>query len=212
MDFPLIEYLTILGIFSIGAISPGPDFAMVLRQSIIHGRKTAIFTSLGIASAILIHGVYTILGLGLIIANSAILFQIVKYIGAAYLLWLGISAILAPTPKPAKNLIKDNNKISAKKSFSIGFLTNLLNPKAMLFFISLFTLVVSVDTGVKFQAIYVLSMSIVLFLWFLLVSLFFTTKKISNGFYKMGKWFNSITGLALIFLAIKMVFFQQTKF
>jgi len=208
MDFPLVEYLTILGIFSIGAISPGPDFAMVLRQSIIHGRKAAIFTSLGIASAILIHGTYTILGLGLIITKSAILFQGVKYIGAAYLLWLGINALLAPAPKPAKNLTKYNQKINISKSFSIGFLTNLLNPKAMLFFISLFTLVVSVDTEVKFQAFYVLSMSIVLFLWFFSVSLFFTTKKVSNGFYKLGKWFNSITGLVLIFLAIKMVFFQ----
>lgn len=207
MAFPLVEYLTILGVFTIGAISPGPDFAMVLRQAIIHGRKAGIFTSLGIASAILIHGTYTILGLGLIIANSLLLFSIIKWLGVIYLLYLGISALSAPAPKRLKNLNPDKQVLSNYKSFLIGFLTNLLNPKAMLFFISLFSIIVSAKTEMLFQSFYVLSMSVILFLWFLLVSLFFTTKKIQNVFYKLGKWFNRLTGLALIFLALRMAFF-----
>ncbi len=210
MAFPFLEYLTIMGVFFLGAISPGPDFAMVLRQSIINGRKAAIFTSFGIASAILVHATYTILGLGIIISQSLLLFSIVKYLGALYLLWLGFSALFAPAPK--KQNIADKNKHQTQtmgKAFIIGFLTNLLNPKAMLFFISLFSIIVSVDTDIKFQIIYVLSMSIILFLWFLSVSLFFTTEKVSQAFYKLGKWFNKITGLALIFLAIKMAFFTS---
>ncbi len=204
VNFPLIEYLTIIGVFSIGAISPGPDFAMVLRQSIMQGRKSAIFTSLGIASAILIHGAYTILGLGIIISQSLFLFTMIKYAGVAYLLFLGISALLAPAPKQLNEPRKATQSLSVIKSFSIGFLTNLLNPKAMLFFVSLFTIIVSVDTLNIHKAFYVISMSVILFIWFLLVSLFFTTKKVRNGFYKIGKWFNRITGLTLIFLAIRM--------
>ncbi len=206
MNFPLIEYLTIIGVFSIGAISPGPDFAMVLRQSITQGRKSAIFTSLGIASAILVHGAYTILGLGIIISQSLLLFTIIKYVGVAYLLWLGTSAILAPAPKQLNKPKKSTQTLSIVKSFSIGFLTNLLNPKAMLFFVSLFTIIVSVDTLNIHKVFYVISMSVILFIWFLLVSFFFTTKKVRNGFYKLGKWFNKITGLTLIFLAIRMAF------
>ncbi len=209
MSFPLIEYLTIIGIFSIGAISPGPDFAMVLRQSIIHGRKAGVFTSLGIASAILVHGAYTILGLGIIISQSLLLFSIVKYLGIAYLLYLGISALFAPAPEPSVNLSEKTNNISSTKSFTIGFLTNLLNPKAMLFFISLFTIIVSAATQAQFQAFYVFSMSIILFIWFTLVAIFFTTQKVRNGFYKLGKWFNRITGLALIILAMRMAFFEN---
>jgi len=207
MSFSLVEYFTILSVFTIGAISPGPDFAMVLRQSVIHGRKEAIFTSLGISLALLVHGAYTILGLGIIISQSLILFTILKYLGAAYLLWLGISALLSKAPKAIDN---ENNEtpstISPIKAFTIGFLTNLLNPKAMLFFVSLFTIIVSFDTQVLHKVFYVISMSVILFLWFSLVSIFFTTQKMRNSFYKLGKWFNRITGLALIFLAIKVAF------
>ncbi len=206
MPFPLIEYLTIIGVFSIGAISPGPDFAIVLRQSITQGRKSAIFTSLGISLAILIHGAYTILGLGIIISQSLFLFTMIKYAGVGYLLFLGISALLAPAPRQLNEPEKSTQSLNALKSFSIGFLTNLLNPKAMLFFISLFTIIVSVDTLNIHKLFYVISMSVILFIWFLLVSLFFTTEKVRNGFYRIGKWFNRITGLTLIFLAIRMAF------
>jgi len=204
MNFPLVEYFTILSVFTIGAISPGPDFAMVLRQSVIHGRKEAIYTSLGISFALLVHGAYTILGLGIIISQSLILFTMLKYAGAAYLLWLGISAFLSKVPKAIDDEKSETpTSISPIKAFTIGFLTNLLNPKAMLFFVSLFTIIISFDTQVLHKVFYVISMSIILFLWFSLVSIFFTTQKMRNSFYKLGKWFNRITGLALIFLAIK---------
>jgi len=164
MNFPWIEFITILGAFSIGAISPGPDFAMVLRQSISHGRGAAIITSAGIGSAILVHGTYTILGLGLIISQSVFLFSLLKYAGAAYLVWLGIGALRAPASHMPGDIAKsDRRKMSPVKAFSIGFLTNLLNPKAALFFLALFTSVVSATTALKWQAIYILVMALVLF-------------------------------------------------
>ncbi len=204
MDFPLIEYLTILGIFCVVVIVPGPDFAMVLRQSITHGRRTAIFTSAGVASSIIVHSAYSILGLGFIISQSLLMFTIIKFVGAAYLLWLGINAFFAPAPKAPENLTENENTITSAKAYAIGFLTNLLNPKAVLFFISLFTVIISVDTILVHKVFYVLSMSVLLFLWFSLVSIFFTTKKVRNSFYKIGKWFNRVTGLALIFIAVRM--------
>ncbi len=184
MAFPLIEYLTLMFVFFIGAISPGPDFAMVLRQAIIHGRKSAIFTSLGVASGILVHGAYTILGLGIIISQSLLFFSIMKYLGAAYLLYLGLSAFFAQAPKQIKNIDEkiELKNISFIKAFSIGFLANLLNPKAMLFFISLFTIIVSANTIVQFQTFYVFSMSIMLFLWFTLVSIFLPLQKCVMAF------------------------------
>ncbi|VAW21149.1 hypothetical protein MNBD_ALPHA11-400 [hydrothermal vent metagenome] len=210
MTFPLVEFLTILGAFGIGAISPGPDFAMVLRQSIAHGRSTAIVTSAGIASAILVHGTYTVLGLGLIVAQSLILFTILKFAGAAYLIWLGISALRAPAPKEVANI--DGEQGAAQswiKAFSIGFLTNLLNPKAVLFFVALFSVLVSAQTAIIWQGVYIISMALMLLIWFVLVSLFFTAPSIRAGFYRMGKWFNRISGVALILLALRLLVSQR---
>lgn len=213
MSLLWLEFITLMATFTIAAISPGPDFAMVVRQSIVHGRRTAILTSAGIASAIIVHGTYTILGIGLVVTQSLFLFNILKIAGALYLLYLGISALRAPAPKPPASL--DNpeavtaQEFSAARAFTIGFLTNLLNPKAMLFFLSLFTTLVDAHRAVPLKAGYVGAMSMLLFAWFALVSLFFTTPAIRAGFYRLGQWFNRVTGAALIFLAIRVAVTQR---
>lgn len=204
MVFNWVEYLSLMLAFGIGAVAPGPDFAMVLRQSIAHGRQAALFTSAGIASAILVHGAYTLLGIGLIVSQSVLLFNVLKFAGAAYLIWLGIGALRAPAPEAPDGLTAPpRREMGPAKAFGIGFLTNLLNPKAVLFFLSLFTTLVSAATPMASKGFYVASMSVMLLVWFVLVSLFFTTPSVRNGFYRMGQWFNRATGVALIFLAIR---------
>lgn len=210
MAFNWFEYLGLMLAFGIGAVAPGPDFAMVLRQSIAHGRQAAIFTSAGIASAILVHGAYTLLGIGLVVSQSILLFSVLKYVGAAYLIWLGISALRAPAPKPPEGFDAPARRaMGPVKAFGIGFLTNLLNPKAVLFFLSLFTTLVSATTLLGDKVFYVVSMSVMLAIWFVLVSLFFTTASVRDGFYRMGQWFNRATGAALIFLAIRVAVSRQ---
>jgi RhtB (resistance to homoserine/threonine) family protein len=209
--FPWFEYLGLMVAFGIGAVAPGPDFAMVLRQSIAHGRQAAISTSAGIASAILVHGAYTLLGLGLIVSQSILVFTVLKFAGAAYLIWLGIGALRAPPPKAPAGIDEPARREMPRfKAFGIGFLTNLLNPKAVLFFLSLFTTLVSATTALETKTFYVASMSVMLFFWFVLVSLFFTTPRVRQGFYRMGQWFNRATGVALIFLAIRVAITPRT--
>lgn len=201
--FPWLEFLTLMTAFGLSAVVPGADFAMVLRQSILHGRKTALFTSAGVASAILVHGTYTLLGIGLIISKSLFLFSIIKIVGVLYLLWMGISMFRAPAPeKPDFELGKTRSEPSAANAFILGFLTNLLNPKAVLFFVALFSSLVSAETLLTYKSIYVSSMSVGLFIWFALVSVFFTTPSVRGFFYRIGKWFNRVTGATLVMLAI----------
>lgn len=201
--FPWLEFLALMTAFGLSAVVPGADFAMVLRQSILHGRKTAILTSAGVASAILVHGTYTLLGLGLIISKSLLLFSIIKVVGVLYLLWMGISVFRAPAPvKPNFEFEKVRDEPSATNAFVLGFLTNLLNPKAVLFFLALFSSLVSAETLLSFKSIYVASMSVGLFIWFALVSILFTTPSVRGFFYRIGKWFNRVTGITLIMLAI----------
>lgn len=198
-----LEYAAVMVAFAIGAVSPGPDFAVVLRHSIAHGRQAAIITAAGIATAILVHGTYTVLGLGLIVAGSPELFTVLKFAGAAYLVWLGFSALRAPPPRPPEGLTgAGRHTIGARRAYAVGFLTNLLNPKAMIFFVSLFTTLVAATTPAVFKGLYVASMSVMLFCWFALVSVFFTTPRVRDRFFAMGQWFNRATGAALIILAI----------
>lgn len=199
-----------MGAFGLGAISPGPDFAMVLRQSVVNGRGAALFTSAGIASAIVVHGAYTLVGLGLIISQSLFLFSALKWAGAAYLVWLGVLALRAPPPEPPGDIAQpQSEKSDWLAAFGVGFFTNLLNPKVALFFLALFTTLVSSETLPVFKVIYIGAMAGLLFVWFSLVSFVFTTPRVREAFYRSGVWFNRITGLALILLALRLAVAQK---
>src|SRR3954464_6131181 len=126
--------------------SPGPDFAIVVKQSLGHGRRTAIWTSIGVGAAISLHVGYSLLGLGLLIRSSEVLFTVVKYAGAAYIAWLGVQSLRARPRDAAAAPAGRRAEPSARGAFLVGFLTNALNPKVTLFFISLFVLVVSPQT------------------------------------------------------------------
>jgi Putative threonine efflux protein len=209
MSFPWFEFAALMLAFGINAVIPGADFAMVLRQSIAQGRRAALFTSAGIATSILVHGSYTLLGIGVIVSQSLLAFNIIKWIGAAYLVWLAISALRSPAPQPPA----EDDLAAAKRgdfaAFALGFLTNLLNPKAVLFFLALFTTLVSAHTSGDIKVLYVLCMSLMLFAWFALVSVFFTTPSVRQGFFRFGRWFNRVTGITFLVLAVRVAIAQQ---
>ncbi len=95
----LFELASLMAIFVFAIVSPGADLAMVIRQSLLHGRREAIITSFGIGTALMMHVTYTVLGLGLIISRSIYLFNIVKWCGVAYLVYIGFKALRAGTTK-----------------------------------------------------------------------------------------------------------------
>ena len=209
MVFPWLEFATLMLAFGINAVIPGADFAMVLRQSIAHGRRTALFTSAGVATSILVHGSYTLLGIGVIVGQSLLLFNIIKWVGAAYLVWLAIAALRSPPPTPPAEADLAGARRGDFSAFALGFLTNLLNPKAVLFFLALFPTLVSAHTAGDVKVLYVVCMSIMLFAWFALVSVFFTTPAVRQGFFRFGRWFNRVTGITFILLAVRVALAQQ---
>ena len=209
MDFPWLEYAGLMLAFGINAVIPGADFAMVLRQSVVHGRRAALFTSAGIASSILVHGTYTLLGVGVIVGQSLLLFNILKWLGVAYLVWLAISALRSPPPQPPSEMDAAGARRGDFAAFALGFLTNLLNPKAVLFFLALFTSLVSIHTPGEAKLIYVGSMSLMLFAWFALVAVFFTTPSVRQAFFRVGRWVNRVTGLTFLALAVRVALAQQ---
>ena len=202
-----LEFITIASVHLLAVASPGPDFAIVLKHSISFGRRAAIITSIGVGVAILIHVAYSLLGIGILIKTTPMLFQMFSYAAAAYLLYLGWGAIRSPAPASLEQGVgrKETQTISDKKAFVVGFLTNGLNPKATLFFLSVFAVAVSPDTPNMIKLGYGLYLAIATGIWFCVLSMFLSSKKVSQFIGQKGYWFDRVMGVVLILLAIKLV-------
>jgi len=198
----LNELLTISFVAIFMAISPGADFVMVTRNSIFHGRKSGIYSAFGISVAIWVHVAYSIAGLAVIISNSLILFSIIKYLGAGYLIYIGYKTF---TSKSLQNIQEDRSdaNLSNFKAFKIGFITNVLNPKTTMFFLSIFTQLVTVDTPLWIQLIYGLIISLAHLIWFIVVSYLFSHKSLLEKFYNSKKIIEKVVGSVLIGFGLK---------
>lgn len=203
------EFAGLMAVFSVLIVVPGADFALVLRQCVVHGRRTAVVTSVGIGASLLFHIGYTILGIGLIVSKSLVLFGLLKWAGAAYLIYLGIKTWREPAfeMKDETN-VETPKSLSCSKAFGMGFITNALNPKPVLFFLSLFSVLVSPQTPALIQAFYGLGMACALIGWFVAVSFVFTSRAVRTRFLQMGQVFNKVTGAVFVGLGLRLALAQ----
>ncbi|MDO6835057.1 LysE family transporter [Pseudoalteromonas carrageenovora] len=204
----LDEFLLIAIAHFFAVASPGPDFAVVLKQSVQQGRRNALWTSAGVGVAILLHVGYCVLGVALILTQSPNLFIALKYLAGAYLAYLGVQALKAAKPPENTSDAIENKTVleeSVWLAFRRGFLTNALNPKATLFFMSLFTLVISVTTPTSVQIAYGVYMALATWVWFSMLSLVLSKPGVRGFFQKSGYWFDRGIGVILIALAIRVV-------
>lgn len=210
MDTLLFEYLpstlSLSGLMMLSLISPGPDFAVVVRNSLVYSRRSALLTALGIALGILVHVAYTLFGLGMIIRESAWLFLIVKYMGAGYLLYIGFKGLKAKKTAPGLGQVEHIRDISALSAVGSGFLTNALNPKCMLFFISLFSMVIAPHTPISILSLYGLIIFIETLIWFSFVAFCLSGKRTREKFNAVGHWIERVTGGVLMGLGAKLFF------
>ncbi len=128
-------------------ISPGPDFLLVTKNALIYPKRQALATAFGIVSGCLFHATYCILGLGLIITKSSIIYTIVKYAGACYLIYLGFKSLSSRKMKNADSDISCLKNITLLRAYTEGVLCNALNPKLAFFLLSLFTQFVSINAA-----------------------------------------------------------------
>lgn len=203
----LNEFLTIALVHLVAVASPGPDFAIVVRNSVAYGRRIALYTSVGIGAAILLHVAYSLVGLSVVIATTPWLFKTFSYLAAAYLLYLAFGALRSKPNNDAVISDQDQPKamISAKKALWMGFLTNGLNPKATLFFLSLFTAIISIETPFEVRLAYGVYLAVATGLWFSFLSFMLSTGKVAEFIGKKGYWLDRAMGVLLVGLAVKLV-------
>ncbi|PWT94709.1 MAG: LysE family translocator [Bacteroidetes bacterium] len=186
-------------------ITPGNDMMYVASRSMGQGIKAGIVSALGITAGCMVHIAAAFVGLSAIIAKSAIAFDIIKYLGAAYLVFLGIKSIL----KKSSNIFKGTDEIKKESYWLIfrqGAVTNILNPKVALFFLAFFPQFINLKSGHPQNQILLLGT------WFNFSGLV-VNAAVAILFGKLGnwlsksptfiKWQEKITGLVLLALGIK---------
>jgi len=197
------EFLALATIHFLAVVAPGPDFAVTIRQSVRFGRWVGVCTALGIGAGISVHVLYTVLGVGALMHTTPWLLTVAKVLGGGYIVYLGVSLLRS---KPKSTLDSEPATTpeapqSLGKAFTTGFLTNATNPKATLFFLAIFTTLISATTPLGVQALYGLWMCLVNALWFVLVALFFSSHRVRQQFMRMGHWFERTMGVILILFA-----------
>ncbi|NKB66136.1 MAG: LysE family translocator [Candidatus Latescibacteria bacterium] len=150
------QILIVVGVTFLAMVSPGPDLVIVLRNTIVGGRRAGLGTSIGVLGGNLIHISYCLVGIGWLISQSILAFTAVKYAGAAYLVYLGIMSLRSgKTHLPAH---ATQNGYSSRAWFVQGFLSNLLNPKGTLFYLGVFTTVITPETPQSVLPVLILCM------------------------------------------------------
>lgn len=197
---------TILAIHIFAWFTPGPLFVLILRNSLVYSRKTGIWTALGIAIGNLIHITYAVIGISILISTSPVIFNVIKFLGVGYLIYLGIKTLLLKINAQKTDDFVEQKDLTPFQAVKIGFFTNILSPKASLFFASIFATVMS--SGAPFWVVIFLWIAMPLnsFIMASILSLIFTHKKVKFVYTKYQGIINKCLGIALILLATIIAF------
>ncbi|ABZ77075.1 Lysine exporter protein (LYSE/YGGA) [Shewanella halifaxensis HAW-EB4] len=202
-----LQLLISLGIIHLAALaSPGPDFALVVRLATQESRAAAIASSLGIAVAILGHTLLSLTGVSLIIQSSDLLFTMVQLAGASYLAWMGMGAIKAAwrhwqDPVSIETAARGRG-VTAYKGFMQGLYTNILNPKALVFFITLFSTLITPQVSFATKNMAALLLFSLSFVWFTFIAVVLSKPKVQLKMKKASPLINLITGVVFIGVAL----------
>ena len=272
----LTEFLSVALVHLLAVVSPGPDFAVAVRQAVQHGRQAGLISAVGFGLGMLVHVVYTLIGLAALLRTVPAAMRAAQLVGAAYLAWLAIhfmrsappagdpldadeavdpsggpvspgyshrpypqapSTRSAQSPAPATQPAPFTQPVwsaqstraeqptqseqsaqsepfsrsvhtqSTRQAFLTGFFTNATNPKATMFFLAVFTTLVSPQTPLEIQTLYGLWMCVATSIWFAIVAVLFSHEPVRRRFLAHGYWFERIMGAFLLAFALKLVFF-----
>ena len=189
----------VLAIHAVALVSPGPDFAVVTRLSLISGRRAGLWAAAGVTASIGIYILVCAFGLSLVIAALPSLSQVLTVVGAVYLAWLGIQCLRSKGELPEAAQTSPSGK-----SFVTGLLTNLLNPKAMLYFSSILSQVLTPELSAADTATIWLLLVGESLLWFGLVAVVFSSRRVLAWLKGKLVWLDRAVGVVLMALAAKL--------
>jgi RhtB (resistance to homoserine/threonine) family protein len=201
------QLLVIVGITFLVLVSPGPDMILVLRNTLLAGRRAGLQTSLGILAGNLVHITYCVIGIGWIISQSILAFTVLKSAGAAYLIYLGITSFRSSAEPLDTNSVKESSR--SRIWFVQGFLNNLLNPKGTLFFLGVFTMVITPETSASATLVLVLTMMLMCALFWLFFVHTLDRPVVREVIERSQQVVNRIFGAALVLLGMRVATMER---
>ncbi|MGF1725885.1 LysE family translocator [Photobacterium nomapromontoriensis] len=203
--------ITLVTVHIVALMSPGPDFALVVQNAGRYGRQTGLMIALGLSLGILLHSILSLTGASLLIHQHPTLFALLQGAGGSYLLWLGFGAlkgtwqlwqqrrqsdiVSSPSHTPPARLIANRKQALAK-----GFTTNILNPKALVFFLSLLSTLVPADMSLTGKSVAIGLLWITSLLWFGMLAWLLTGARLQQ---QLQRWTPAIDALCgLLFTVI----------
>lgn len=204
-----LDFLTMAGAHLLAVASPGPDMALVIRQSARYGSRGSFWSSIGIGLGILVHVAYSLLGLALLLKQNPMWFNALRGLAALFLIYIGwqsLQAARSPSRSGQDEAQSGRDKtLTRRKALSTGFLTNVLNPKATLFFLALYTVVPEPGTPTALLFVYGLWMSLATGLWFIGLSRLLEHPRLAARIQHQQALIERCMGLFLIILGLQLL-------
>ena len=205
------QALALAGVILLAAMSPGPDFVIVLRSVLTGGRRAGMACAAGIASGVLAWAVVTSVGIAGLLAASAVAFTVVKLVGAAYLVLLGVQALLAARRggyEQTREPEAERTRRSAFVAYRQGMLTNLFNPKVAVFFLALWPQFLPHDASVADTAILTAVAALTSLIWFTVLSNVITVLRRFLTASKVRRTIDAVMGTLLIGIGVRIAVSQ----
>ncbi|NIY93219.1 LysE family translocator [Vibrio diazotrophicus] len=193
--------ITLAGVHFVALMSPGPDVALVVQNATRYGRQTGIYIALGLSFGILLHSLLSITGISYLVHQQPVLFALLQLCGGSYLLYLGFGALKATianwnsvaeiTPADKKALLLSNKK----QAFSRGFMTNILNPKALVFFVSLMSTLVPASMSITGKGLALLILWGLSLTWFACLAWMLSTERLQTKLNRASRYIDLLCGV-----------------
>lgn len=212
-----ITILTTLALVHfIGLLSPGPDFALVVQNTSRYGRQIGLFIALGLSIGILLHSIFSLLGISYLVQQHPLFFLMLQIAGGSYLLYLGWGALKVSWKNRYKGKTKSASEQpqlkSKRRAFSQGLATSILNPKALVFFISLMSSLVPASMSFAGKGIALIILWLLALVWFSLLAWALSTPKMQRKINTIALYVDSLCGLLLTIIGITILWQSFSAF
>ena len=205
LDFGLITAIGLIHIVAL--VSPGPDFVVACRNSVMYSRSIGIYTAVGFGLGICVHISYAVFGLSWLIANNELIFTVIQYLGAFYLILIGIQSLWSFQSQIGQETPAVSSRISPFRAVRIGFITNVLNPKATLFFLSLFSTMLNPTVGELTLIVIAVLLVATTIIWFSLVAILISHPRFTTVLKLYEKTVHQFFGVLLIGIGVIILVF-----
>jgi threonine/homoserine/homoserine lactone efflux protein len=199
----LTAWISLATVCLMGAMTPGPSLAVVLKHTVNGGRANGVVSGIAHGLGVGVYAVFTVLGLALVIKESPMVFNAIRYAGVLFILWLAFKAFTAKSG--LANMGESGEKVSLWASLREGWLIAFVNPKLAIFFLALFSQFIQADAGWVVNAILVSTVGFIDMIWYILIALILSQstmlEKLRNHMHIVEK----LTGIALLAVAARVM-------